>query len=315
MELIILGFGFMHGIIVIMGLALYYLQPKLIFKPSPNGRSVQSMDVAGLKEITFKADDGMDIVAWYIKPKKNMPTLLYLHGNYCNLSNRKDRIKRISRDGYGLFMVAFRGYGRTLGAPSEVRNVQDANHAYDYLIAQGVAPKDLIIYGESLGGAVGTQVAAEKKIGALLLESPFTSLVDMAKRFYPFLPVGKYMINRFETIKHIRKVKAPIMIIHSVHDEVIPFEFGETLFKVAGRPKALHLMDKVGHFGLFRAGAWQHISKFIEDIVVEQKVEKRNLIVRNGIASTVMLEPYVYDVINSQLPLYPKMSSVAPSIH
>ncbi len=309
LELIILGIGFLHGLFVMLGLALYYFQPKLIFKAAPMGKPVQSLGIKGLKELTFRADDGTDVVAWHIRPKKNMPTLLYLHGNYCNLSNRKDRIKRITNDGYGLFMISFRGYGRTEGIPGEKRNVADAVQAYDYLVSQGLSAKDIIIYGESLGGAVGTQVAASRKVAALLLESPFTSMVDMAARFYPFFPVEKYIRDRFETIKHIRKVTAPVMIIHSVHDELVPFEFGETLFRVAGKPKALHLMDKVGHYGLFRAGAWQYVREFIENVVVEQVSDQHRII------SSVKLEPYVYDVINSKLPLYPNIGQAAPVIH
>ncbi len=314
MEQIILVIGFLHGLFVMLGVALYYFQHKLIFKAAPIGKPAHSMGIKGLKEASFKADDGTDIVAWHVEPKKNMPTLLYFHGNYCNLSNRKDRIKRITHDGYGLFMISFRGYGRTEGMPSEQRNVADGKQAYDYLVASGVDPKDIIIYGESLGSAIGTQVAAQKKVAALLLESPFTSMIDMAARLYPFFPVGKYMRDRFETIKFIRKVKAPVMIVHSVHDELVPFAFGEALFKVAGKPKALHLMDKVGHYGLFRAGAWHFIREFIEDMVLEER-QLENTVIHHGIKSTVALEPYVYDVINSKLPLYPDMVKGSPVIH
>ena len=116
-----------------------------------------------------------------MRPKPGMPTLLYLHGNNCNLSNRLERTSRFARDGYGLMMPSFRGYGLSTGYSSEQNNVNDALMAYDALRQQNVAAKDIIVYGESLGSGVAVQVAALREVGALVLEAPYTSLADLVR--------------------------------------------------------------------------------------------------------------------------------------
>ena len=304
----IYGIAFLHGLLALAGFTVYNLQARLIYRASPRkGVRPEELGLEDVEQVTIRADDGTDIVAWRMQPAEGMPTLLYYHGNFCNLVNRKERTKRFKESGYGLLMISFRGYGLTEGAPGEARNVADARAAYDFLIREGVKASDIIIYGESLGGAVGTQVAVDRPAAAMILEAPFTSLADMAHRFFPYLPVDAYLEDRYETIRHIRRVRTPVMVIHSLHDEFIPFEFGQRIFTAANNPKALHVMENVGHAGLFRAGGWKFIREFIEEIVPAARPVK--------VYTIETLGQDVQNVLNSELPLTPFGGFASPSVH
>ena len=256
--------AWMWTLYVLFGFIFFLVQRKFIYKGIKPGRSAAELGLDQVREIELTADDGKKLKAWYAKAKPGMPTLLYFHGNFCNLSNRKERIQKITRQGYGLFMLSFRGYGLSEGVPSEHRNLKDAAMAYDYLRDEGIGTDDIVIYGESLGTGVATQTAAAKKVGGLVLEAPYSSLEDLAKLQYPMFPVSDFLADKFESIKYIGKVEAPKLIIHAYNDEVIPFELGKKLFAAASEPKEFVSMEDVGHYGIFRAGAWGLIRKFIE---------------------------------------------------
>jgi len=252
-------------IVYALGLFFYGIQRRLIFRPTKKRyRPPASLYLDAIGEIWMNSSDGEQILSWQMRPQKGMPTLLYLHGNNCNLSNRLERTSRFARDGYGLMMPSFRGYGLSTGIPSERKNVEDALMAYGALRQQNIAAKDIIVYGESLGGAVGVQVAALREVGALILEAPFTSLADLVRHKFRFIPAYTLLKDEFNSLAHIKKVTAPVLIAHSVSDEVVPVAFGRWMFDAAHQPKAFLRVRGRGHIGLFRAGAWPEIRAFIE---------------------------------------------------
>lgn len=307
LSLLVYIFSFFYGLLVIAGFIFYNIQSRVIYRSSQAGARPEEVGLDHVEQLTLTAPDDTRIIAWHLQPAPGMPTLLYFHGNFCNLVNRKDRIKQFQRDGYGVFMIAFRGYSVTPGEASEVNHVQDAELAYDYLVNNGVKPSSIVIYGESLGAAVATQIAKDKEAAVLILESPFTSLLDLMKRLFPFLSLEHYLNDRYETEKHIAQVSTPVMIIHSLHDELIPFEFGQKVFAAAGRPKALQVMENVGHRGIFRAGAWKYVRNFIEEIIPSARQKQ--------IRTSVPLDEDVYRVIDSNLPLSPFGEASSPSVH
>src|SRR5262249_18322551 len=146
----------------------------------------------------------------------------YFHGNAGNLASRAERVRRFVARGYGVFLLSYRGYGGSTGGPRERAHIADAKLAYRTLRAAGVAARAIILYGESLGSGVAVQVAADDSVGGVVLDAPYTSIVDVAAGAYPFLPVRPFMLDRYETLRFLPRVTAPLLVLHGEDDEVIP---------------------------------------------------------------------------------------------
>ena len=155
------------------------------------------------------------------------------------------------RDGYGLVMPSFRGYGISTGRPSEHNNVNDALLVYETLRQQGVEAKDIIVYGESLGTGVAVQVAALRDLGALVLEAPYTSLKDLVRHRLRLIPAHIFLKDEFNSVAHIKNVTAPLLIVHSLGDDVIPIAFGRWLFEAATGKKEFLRVRGAGHLACF----------------------------------------------------------------
>ena len=165
----------------------------------------------GVEEVVFKAADGTKLIAWHLPARGTKPTLLYFTGNSGNVANRAGKIRTIAADGYGVFMLNYRRYGGSEGRPSEPRITADAVSAYDYLRGLGVAPHDIVAYGESLGTAVATRLALQRHIEALVLEAPFTSIVDVGRLMWKGFPLSLIMADQYRTIDRIGEVKVPLV--------------------------------------------------------------------------------------------------------
>ncbi len=251
-----------------LGVAAYIFQRNFIYRPAKRSyRPPASLHLKGVHEVWLNTPDGEQILTWQIEPQQGMPTILYLHGNNCNLSNRLERVSRFLHDGYGLMMPSFRGYGISTGRPCEQNNVNDALLAHEKLQHAGVPGDDIIVYGESLGTGVAVQVAARCSIGALVLEAPYTNLRDLVRYRIRVIPAYSFLKDRFNSIEHIKQVTAPLLIIHSLGDEVIPIAFGRWLFEAATGTKEFLRVRGAGHFGLFQAGAWPRVRQFVENHV------------------------------------------------
>ena len=164
------------------------------------------------RKSSFKAADGTKLIAWYQPARGAKPTLLYFTGNSGNVANRAGKIRTIASDGYGVFMLNYRRYGGSGGRPSEARIASDAVSAYDYLRGLGVAPHDIVAYGESLGTAVATRLALQRHVEALVLEATFTSIVDVGRLMWKGFPLSLIMVDQYRTIERIGEVKVPLFI-------------------------------------------------------------------------------------------------------
>jgi len=184
-------------------------------------------------EVFFKTSDGVRLHGWYVG--SNQPrVLLFCHGNAGNISHRVDKILLMKDLGADIFLFDYRGYGRSEGRPSERGLYRDAEAAYEYLISEKKrAPESIVIYGESIGGAVGTDLATKRPVAGLITEETFTSVPAMARIYYPIIPPW-FIQSRFDALSKIRKVPYPKLIFHSVNDEIVPFRLGQALFKAAG---------------------------------------------------------------------------------
>ncbi len=180
-------------------IAIYYVEQRdYLFFTSKLRISPQTLDLKDVAEMELPTPDGERLIAWYAAPSRGAPTLFYLHGNAGALANRANRVRLYRAHGYGVFMLAYRGFSGSTGRPTETNIVADALMAYDTLA--GFTPPDskIVVYGESLGTGVAVQVAAKRRPDAVVLESPFSSAVDVGAYLYPYLPVHWLLKDRFE---------------------------------------------------------------------------------------------------------------------
>lgn len=242
------------AVYLLLILAGYMLQRRFIYYPNPERVAPAQAGISGVEERMLTMPDGVRVVAWYAKAKPGNPTLLYFHGNGGSLAGRANRIRAYTAMGWGVYMMSYRGYSGSGGVPSEAANVADARIAYGALLMEGVPAESVILYGESLGSGVAARLATERKAAGLVLESPYTSIVEMARLQFPWLPAGLFMVDRYETDKVLPQVRMPLLILHGRLDGLIPFQMGEMLLASANAPKELAAFPNGQHNNLYAAG-------------------------------------------------------------
>ncbi len=247
--------GMSVALYVLVVAAAWFGQRHLMYVPDPTHVTPAGAGLSGVAETVLEAPDGARLITWSVPARDGRPTLLYFHGNAGNLAGRAARFGRYQALGFGVVMLSYRGYSGSTGRPSEASNVADARLAFDTLVGSGVAPSRIVLYGESLGSGVAVQLAAERPVGAVVLDAPYTSIVDMALLAYPYLPVRPLLIDRYESDRHIKRVTAPVLVLHGERDSVIPVRMGKALHAAAAEPKKLVLFPDGGHVDLDTYGA------------------------------------------------------------
>ncbi len=228
---------------VTMLLLVFFAQSRLIYFPETGRDLIAIPEQIGLvyESVEITTTDNETLHGWFIPAPAATAakgTVLFFHGNAGNISYRLDYLAMLAELGYDTFIFDYRGYGRSSGSPSEFGTYLDAQAAWHYLtVTKGVPPARVVLFGESLGGAVAAWLAAHEKPGALVLASTFTSVPDMAVKIYPFLPAR--LLSRFEynTLEYLRSVTCPVFVAHSPQDDIVPFEQGRALFQAAPEPK------------------------------------------------------------------------------
>lgn len=249
-------------------LAAYLGQRRLMYFPDPQRVQPAEEDLPGVSERALKTPDGQRLVAWYGPAKPGKPTILYFHGNAGGLADRAPRIQRFMGEGWGVYMLAYRGYGGSTGSPSEIANVADARLAYGALVQEGVDPASIVLYGESLGTGVAVRLATERPAAGLILDAPYTSIIKIAALGYPYLPVRYLLKDRYESEKYIPQVHMPLLILHGERDPVIPVAMGRELLAMANAPKRLATFPNAGHSDIYIDGnpALEAVRKWIGEL-------------------------------------------------
>jgi uncharacterized protein len=226
--------------VVMLG-ALYVFQDRLIYYPQI-GRSVGTTPAArGITydEVAIRTDDGEMLNAWWIPGPESRAVALLLPGNAGNISHRIDYAIMFRGLGFSTLLVDYRGYGKSTGQPSEEGTYRDADAAWRWLTeTRRISGRDIVVYGESLGGGVSSWLASRYPPRALVLASTFTSALELGADLYWFVPVRMISRFRYDTLARIAAVHAPVLVIHSRADEIIPFAHGERLYAAANAPKA-----------------------------------------------------------------------------
>lgn len=240
---------------------LFFFQRGFVF-PAGGPIAENAAAEAGLEPVSIAGSDGISLVGWYAPPRTDLPTLLYFHGNAGNLSDRADRFEQVTASGFGLLAMSYRGYGGSEGTPSEAALFEDALSAFDWLSAR---TRSIVLYGESLGTGVATYAASEREAAALVLEAPFTAIVDIAAETYPWVPVGYLMWDQFRSRDLIGELQEPLLVIQGTEDEVVPTEQGKRLFALASEPKELVVIQGGHHGDLWDRGLWPQVLEFLAD--------------------------------------------------
>jgi fermentation-respiration switch protein FrsA (DUF1100 family) len=228
---------------------LFFGQRKILFRC--DAAEVDPATVGLQAEIVrLKTEDGESLLAWSIPPAPGRPLILYFHGNAGGLDLRVERFRAIAKAGMGLLAIEYRGYASSTGSPSERGLKLDGEAAYAAAIAGGVASERIVPLGESLGSGVAVALAARHKVGALVLDSPYSSIADVAAAAYWFVPVRALLRDPFRNDLLIDSVNVPTLIVHGTKDAVVPIRFGERLFGLANPPKEFWRVEGAVHLAL-----------------------------------------------------------------
>lgn len=232
----------------VLGL-VFVFQSRLVYYPQIGRAVTVTPQAYGLafESVELATEDGEKLHAWWVPAAGARGTVLMFHGNAGNISHRLDYLLMFSRLGYSTLIMDYRGYGNSTGSPTEEGTYRDALAAWRYLTEKrGVRPADIVVFGESLGGAVASWLAARHRPRALVLASTFTSVTDLGAQVYWLLPVRLLSRFRYDNFANLKAIRSPVLIAHSRDDDIVPFAHGQKLFDAASEPKQF-LETRGGH--------------------------------------------------------------------
>ena len=242
---------------------VYLFQRNLLYHPSINSYQSDKINF-DYEEIFIQNNQGIKLKAWlHEKDLINKKTILFFHGNAGDLSNRNYKLNELAKFDVNFLILAYRGFSGNEGQPTEQGLYDDAKSALEWIKIKGVKEKNLILYGESLGTAVTIEVAQNKNLAGIILESPFTSMVELAQKYYPFLPAKFLLKDRYETVKKLKNISSPLLVLHGRLDTIVPFAMGEELFKQVNEPKFKYFIDNDDHMMRYDENLLDEIKKFI----------------------------------------------------
>ena len=216
---------------------LYFYQRNLLYHPNENNYSGDKISV-DIEKVKIETADNIKLLGWYHeKNLKDYKTLVYFHGNAGSLENRIHKLNHFQDMNINFLIIAWRGFNGNKGKPSERGLYVDGKSAIDWLKKKGVDKKNLILYGESLGTGVATHLAQNKNYAGVILETPFTSMIDAAKNFYPYIPINLLLKDKFENFKKVKNINTPILVMHGEVDQIVPFSMGKKIYEIANNPK------------------------------------------------------------------------------
>jgi fermentation-respiration switch protein FrsA (DUF1100 family) len=245
-----------------MAAVLYFKQRSMMYFPDPAHTTPEQAGLPEAAEVMLTASDGERSVAWHVPPRDDRPVILYFHGNGGALRYRVERLRKLVRDGIGLVAVEYRGFGGNAGTPSEAGLIADGEAAYAFAAARYPA-QQIVLWGESLGTGVAVVLGAEKPVGRVILEAPFTSAAAVAAVRYWYMPVRLLMKDQFRSDESIGKITAPVLILHGMQDHTVAFAMGERMFELTNAPKHIVRFLDGDHEDLDTRGALHAVGRFL----------------------------------------------------
>jgi fermentation-respiration switch protein FrsA (DUF1100 family) len=244
--------------VILLGELQMPFEDRFVFFPTRELVTTPAAVGLAFEDVRFGPDGRLH--GWFV-PGTGPTTLLWLHGNAGNISYRVELLRRI-RDGLGVsvFIFDYQGYGRSAGRPSERATYQDARAALAYLRSRGdLDERRIVYYGKSLGAAIATELAVEEPPYRLVVQSGFTSILDMARLHYPFLPLGGLLRTRYPSLERIGQVRVPVLVVHGDRDDVAPLAHGRRLYEAAAEPKRFLVVEGAGHNDVATVGGQRYL--------------------------------------------------------
>jgi len=246
--------------------ALYLFQRNLLYYPTVNNYSGEKLNVS-VEKVKIKTEDNIELLSWYHKKNSgDYKTILFLHGNAGTLENRIYKINHLKNMNVNFLIIAWRGFSGNKGKPTEKGLYEDAKSALRWLKNKGIKEESIIIYGESLGTGVATEISQNKNFAGVILETPFTSMTSVGKSKYPFFPVSLLLKDKYESDKKIKNIKSPILIMHGEVDKLVPFWMGKKLYNLANEPKYSYFSKYDDHMMEYNEKLLNELKKFIDSL-------------------------------------------------
>ena len=253
-------------------------QRSLTYYPDRTRPTPSESGVPELAPVTLETEDGLSLLAWHAPPRaEGARSLIYFHGNAGHIGMRGFKVRAYLNAGLGVLLTTWRGYSGNPGTPTEDGLYADGRAARAFLRARGCGDDQQILYGESLGTGVAVHLARESSPAALVLEAPYSSVVDIASGRFPLLPVGPLIADRFDSAAKIGRVAAPLLIVHGERDRTIPVRLARKLFKRAREPKEGVFIPEADHADLPEFGLPTYVLEFLA---------RHGLVPATGTAST-----------------------------
>jgi len=243
---------------------IYFYQRNLLYHPSENNYQDDKIQFS-YDEIFIKVDEEVKLKSWLIKKNfKKFKTLVIFHGNAGHLSNRIYKLNELYKLDINILLISWRGFSGNKGSPTEQNLYKDAEAAIQWLNENRVNNNQIILYGESLGSGVAVEIGKKNNFNSIILESPFTSMENAAKIYYPYLPVKLLLKDKYDSLSKITTIKTPILIMHGKKDDIVPFSMGKELFEKANSPKYSYFTPDDDHMLEFNDQILKSIKNFID---------------------------------------------------
>ena len=245
-------------------LIIYFSQNKLLYHPKENNYLDENSLNHNIEKIYIPSEN--KLVAWHFKKNKNYKTILFFHGNAGNLNNRIYKLNELSKLNVNYLILAYRGFSGNEGKPSEEGFYKDSRAAKYFLNLNNIPDKKIILYGESLGTAVAIDLAKDHNFSGIILESPFTSMVRLAQKYYPYLPVKILLKDKYESLKKLPKINTPTLVMHGEKDKIVPFQMGKKIYENLKGPRFSYFVKYDDHMMDFNDDLINSINNFIESL-------------------------------------------------
>ena len=254
------------SIYVVLLIFLYFYQGKLLYHPNVNSYTEVDNLIPKIEKVNIPTSDNLNLLGWFHKKDISKKTILFFHGNAGSLENRIYKLNHFENLDLNFLIIAWRGFSGNSGKPNERGLYDDAKSAVNWLKSVGIKEESIILFGESLGTAVAIEIAQNKNFAGIVLESPFTSMVEMGKKYYSFFPVSLLLKDRYESIKKIKNIHIPVLVMHGKKDSIVPFEMGEKIYNSANSPKFYYFTEYDDHMMDYNKLLLDQLKSFVESL-------------------------------------------------
>ena len=254
---------------ILLSIVVFFFQRNLLYHPSVDKHLNDQVliEPTEIEKVKITTEDKIDLIGWfYNKDLEKFKTILFFHGNAGSLENRTYKLNHFKDLNVNFLIIAWRGYSGNKGKPNELGLYEDAKSAIQWLKAKSVKEKNIILYGESLGTGVAVEIAQNKNYAGVILESPFTSMVNMGKKYYPIFPVSILLKDKFESYKKINNIFIPVLIMHGKVDKIVPYDMGKKMYELANEPKFFYSQDYGDHMIEYDEKLLLALKKFIQSL-------------------------------------------------